>query len=66
MPTYRAFFFDPQRHIMDCREIDAGNHDEALGVARQWANGMLIEVWYGGELIGTVPPPRQPAWRSKM
>ena len=56
MPTYRAFFFDAQRHIKDCREFDAGNHDEALDTARQWANGMLIEVWKGGELIRALPP----------
>jgi hypothetical protein len=56
MPIYRAFFFDEHRHIIDCREFDAGNHDLALDLARQWADGLLIEVWRGGELIGTVPP----------
>lgn len=56
MPTYRAFFFDAQRHIMDCREFDAGDHDAALDTARQWTNGMLIEVWKGGEMVGTLRP----------
>lgn len=66
MPTYRAFFFDAQRHIVDCREFNAGHHGEALDTARQWADGMPMEVWQGGEMIGTLPPVSRPSLSETM
>lgn len=60
MLPYRAYFFDAQRHILDCREFDADNHQEALNTARQWVDGRSIEIWRGGELVATLLPRRQP------
>lgn len=59
MLPYRAYFFDTQRHIVDCREFDAGNHQEALDTARQWVDGRSIEIWCGSELVATLLPARR-------
>lgn len=60
MLPYRAYFLDAQRHILDCREFDADNHQEALTVARQWVDGRSIEIWRGSELVATLLPARRP------
>ena len=56
MQTYRAYLLDSANSILERREIEAETDQEAVTIARQWIDGLAIEVWCGSTLVETIQP----------
>jgi hypothetical protein len=51
MRAYRAYLIDKDDHIHSHRVIDADNDDRALEVAKQYVDGLDVEIWDGARKI---------------
>jgi hypothetical protein len=56
MATYRAYLLDSANSVIERREIEAQTDQEAVQIARQWIDGLAIEVWCGSTLVETIQP----------
>jgi hypothetical protein len=56
LAIYRAYFIKPDNHIQERREIEAPSDEEAVRIAKQWRDGLAIEVWLDEIYIETIKP----------
>ena len=59
MAIYRAYFMNPENHIQERREIEAHSDEEAVRAAKQWLDGLAIEVRLDEIHIETINPKRK-------
>ena len=52
---YRAYLVDEHGHIFDAYAFVAGSDEAALIYARQYANGLDVEVWHRARRVGLIP-----------
>ena len=52
---YRAYLVDEHGHIIDARTFVAASDELALAHARQYANGLDVEVWHRARRVGLIP-----------
>ena len=56
MPMYRVFFVDSHGHIMRPPEIiDATDDHKAIEQAKQFIDGLDLEVWLGARIVAKLP-----------
>ena len=56
MPTYRAYFIDPENHVSRPPEvIDCADDHEATHKALGLVDGHDVEVWSLGRLVVRLP-----------
>ena len=63
MQTYRMYLLDSANSIIEHREFEAETDQEAVTIARQWTDGLAIEVWCGSTLVETIQPVHAPKSR---
>lgn len=59
MAIYRAYFINSDDRIQERREIEAHSDEEAVRIAKQWCDGLAIEVWLDEIYIDTIKPKRR-------
>ncbi len=52
MAIYRAYFIDQNDRVISFRPIEAATDEEALALAREFTDGVDVEVWYLDRQIG--------------
>jgi hypothetical protein len=52
---YRAYLVDEHGQIFDAYAFVAGSDEAALIHARQYANGLDVEVWHRARRVGLIP-----------
>jgi hypothetical protein len=52
---YRAYLVDEHGHIFNAYAFVAGSDEAALIHARQYANGLNVEVWHSARRVGLIP-----------
>jgi hypothetical protein len=58
MGQYRLYFLKDSRLIGES-SIEAGGHDEAARLARQFGQGEVVEVWSGPARVRIVAPAKR-------
>jgi hypothetical protein len=56
MLEFRAYILDINGHNIGVHEIMAESRDEAVAAAIKLVDGHALELWEGGEMIGTLSP----------
>jgi hypothetical protein len=54
VPKYRIFVLDDQGHILLPDVIEATDDDWAKSIARSFAHGHDVELWFGDKKIATI------------
>jgi hypothetical protein len=54
MPTYRLYFLDESKHIVDFKVLTCSGDDEARERAATLSNGQAMELWQGASLIAVM------------
>jgi hypothetical protein len=52
MPTYRAYLINTDDRVTSYRPIEAATDEEALEVAKQFADAHDVEVWLLDRKVG--------------
>jgi hypothetical protein len=59
MKSYRLLLLDSKGRLLGSRSIECMTDAEAIALAeRESGTSILIEIWRGGDLIGTFTNPR--------
>jgi hypothetical protein len=56
MPGFRAYILDIKGHHIGVHEIIADDQSQAITAAIKLVDGHALELWQGGEKIGTLSP----------
>jgi hypothetical protein len=52
MPAYRAYLIDKDDRVESFKRVEADSDEEALEAARQFVDGLDVEVWLLDRMVG--------------